>query len=607
MLPTIPQTKQTRYLETAGARVEQLLLIHMTMEAADERLPLAASRQFPAMALEAEETRSVQGFRMRMARHREQASTPEAPLIADTPPEGYRLRIAEGAIDVVSSDAAGLFYGMQTVTQLLRSGPELPALEMTDWPDIPLRCMNLDFRQTFSTFEHILQAIRGFAAYKTNAVLIEYEDKLPFDRHRQLRHPRYAFTEQELEQLRRTAWEHYLEIIPLQQSFGHLEYVLQHEEYSALRETPASIGELCPSKPASYELSTGLIAEMIAQHPDSRYLHLGCDEVYSLSECEACQQAFAGSRTAAFIAYVNRLIDYTVAQGKRPIIWHDMIEQCSDEELSRLDRRAVVMIWMYYGRNIESKASALTERLRRLGIEVMGASAVRCFDRLDDQNYPVIESRIGNVTQWANAAHKLNLSGLVGTNWTAVFSLGVPYGIFETTWYPMAWFAETCWHASSDTTRLIDRFLFHFHGVAPETAARLAGNYTNEDYYQLLPRILEEVRDHREVAELIAVMLAYEMALDRSRTIHKYIYRLERFPGHASERQSVLNNYRITVDALRRIKPDMTRLLRQFQPEEMADHYLQSRFYIHEYLDEHLYRPALGQHKMPRSECADTP
>ena len=74
-------------------------------------------------------------------------------------------------------------------------------------------------------------------------MLIEYEDKFPFRTHPELAHPKHALSLSQLEELKRTAHEHFIEIIPLQQSFGHLEYVLRHEAWRHLRETEQSTGK----------------------------------------------------------------------------------------------------------------------------------------------------------------------------------------------------------------------------------------------------------------------------------------------------------------------------------------------------------------------------
>lgn len=98
------------------------------------------------------------------------------------------------------------------------------------------------------------------------------------------------------------------------------------------------------------------------------------------------------------------------------------------------------------------------------------------------------------------------------------------------------------------------------------------------------------VRRNRDVAELIDVMIEFEYATDKSRAIHKYLYRWELFPGDEAEWLSLSNNYRRNRAGLERSRPRMAELLRRFQPEEMADHYVLSRYYLHDYLEANIYR-----------------
>ncbi|MBB6729926.1 family 20 glycosylhydrolase [Cohnella zeiphila] len=533
----------------------------------------------------------------------------ETVKLEGVPREGYRLILSGSTALIGANDAAGLFYGLQTLRQLLDQGAPLPAADIADWPDAPLRCLNYDLRQTFSKPELLVEYMDTMAAFKTNALLIEYEDKFPFARHRDLAHPRHALTDERLDALLDAAQRNFIEVIPLQQTFGHLEYVLGRDEYRHLRETEASTGELCPSRPESFALVCGLLEEMAARHPRSRYLHLGCDEVYSLCECPACREAFGGSRNRAFLSFVNRLIGFACSLGKKPIIWQDILAACSDEELRDLDPRVAVMIWHYNGKNIDRLVSPLASRLRGLGIEVIGAPSVRCFDRKDDQNYPLAQERIDNIEQWARVAAEQNMAGLVGTNWTAVFSLGVPYGIFETSWYTSAYFADAAWNLKRSggwsRRRFIDRFLHVFHGIRPKTAEALLGRHDDADYYASMPKLLDAAVRNRETASLIAAMVDFETAADRSRTIHKYVYRWRLFPGSEPERRSLTNNYRITRAGLRRARARMEAALKTFQPADMAEHYLLSRFYLHDFLDETLYRPMGLTEAEERDESGD--
>jgi hexosaminidase len=602
MISMLPLAKFSRLHEGKGYRLAPQHRIVLATETPEPRLKQAVQSLFPEAPLDCVHQTSAWPFTLYCGLPGGRLPEPQLATKEELPPEGYRLQVRHTAIWLVASTAAGLFYVLQTLRQLTDHEQAIPgeqvisAVDLLDWPDVAFRCMNYDLRQTFSRPEKLVAYMDMLASLKTNAVLIEYEDKFPFERHRELRHPEHALTESRLAELKAAAKRNFIELVPLQQSFGHLEYILGREEYKHLRENEASTGELCPCRPGSFELIAGLLEEIALQHPDSRYLHLGCDEIYSLCECPQCQETYSGSRNLAFIDFTNRLIAYACVLGKRPIIWQDVLAACTDEELSLLDSRVTVMIWQYNGKNIGRLASELTNRLRRSGIQIFGAPAVRCFDRKDDQNYPLVDQRLSNIDQWIEASADLKLEGLVGTNWTAVFSLGVPYGIFETSWYTMAYFADRSWRRQRPAEdRFIDRFLHVFHGISPRTAKERAGDYSDEDYYTLMPLLLEVTHKNKDVASLIAAMLAFEAAADRSRTTHKYVYRWQLFSGKETEWRSLMNNYRITRMGLERSRLQMEEALRPFQPEDMALHYVLSRYYVHDYLEKHLYQ-SIGLH-----------
>lgn len=625
MQSLIPQPKQIAATEGGPLRLTGEERWSLFMEQDDPRLEIHCRRAFPGMGytcsriekgywlvierLSGQEMQQVEeayearaGHSVHEAQSVQQEDPPSSSMISFTEedetdpeglagcPQGYKLEVSAGRAEVYALDAAGLFYGLQTLVQLHGPDGAIPAVSITDWPDTPLRAMNFDLRQTFSKPELLTGYMAEFARYKTNAILIEYEDKFPFRTHPEFAHPRHALSHSQLEELKRNAHEHFIEIIPLQQSFGHLEYVLRHEGWRHLRETEQSTGEICPSHPQTYGLITTLLEEMIDAHPESRYIHLGCDEVYSLCECERCKIEFGGVRERAFIAFLNRLIAFTAERGKQPIFWHDMLDKCPPEELAKLDQRSVAMIWIYNGRNIEAEVTSHANKFRALGIEVMGAPAVRSFDWAEHQNYPVLLNRTDNLLQWAETADKLKLGCVVATNWTGPFSLGVPYGIFETTWYPMLLHADLAWNRKADTATFIDRFLERFHGIDPVIGHNLLGNYRVEDYYDVIWKLMDEVREHKEEAELIAIMHDFEVATDRSRAIHKYAYRWELYPGDDAEWRSLHNNYTRNRRGREGVLPRMKEALERYQPSDMAEHFVKSRFYLHDYLEQTLYQ-----------------
>ncbi|RTE10835.1 glycoside hydrolase family 20 zincin-like fold domain-containing protein [Paenibacillus whitsoniae] len=590
MYPTIPQVKH--FDLTNGSTVFKLNdhpKVTLRSERDDPRLERHCRRAYPGMDFRREIGGTGYALHISSKDSLVVELTDEELTALAGHKEGYLLTVQGSETSIRAMDAAGLFYGMQTLLQLMDQNADLPDLTIIDYPDTACRCMNYDLRQTHSTPEKLVSYLADFARYKVNAVLIEYEDKFPFAAYPEFVHPKHALSEEQFKELQRMAHEYFIEIIPLQQCFGHLEYVLRLDGYKHLRETEKSTGEICPSRPETYALITTLLGEMMDRHPNSRYIHLGCDEVYSLCECMICQERYDGVRERAFISFLNRLIAFAVSRGKTPIFWHDMLHKCPEEELKHLDSRGVAMIWLYNGRNIEAETTELFEKFSRIGLKVMGAPAVRSFDGAEHQNYPVIVNRVDNLLQWTKAAEKLGIDCMVATNWTGPFSLGVPYGIFETTWYLMLLHADLSWNRWSDTGGYMDRFLSVFHGISPEVAHGKIGSYRIEDYYEIIWRLLDEVHKNKEYAELIGVMRGFEEATDRTPAIHKYAYRWEMYPGDAAERRSLLNQYQRNRRGREKVRPRMMTTLERYQPVDMAEHYVKSRFYLHDYLERTLY------------------
>jgi len=103
-----------------------------------------------------------------------------------------------------------------------------------------------------------------------------------------------------------SAWVEYgLSVMPLVQTFGHMEYVLKLAEFEQLRELSESPQSICPSRPQSMALLEQMLTQVIEFHMRSSanvtpstpelpikftHLHIGCDEVQRMGECSLCRQ-----------------------------------------------------------------------------------------------------------------------------------------------------------------------------------------------------------------------------------------------------------------------------------------------------------------------------
>ena len=101
-------------------------------------------------------------------------------------PEGYVLEVNDKGVTVTARTEAGLFYGCQTLEQLLEDSRdfdlEIPQMKITDYPAIAYRAVHLDTKHHLDRMEYYYRMIDRLARYKVNAIIWELEDKLRFTR-----------------------------------------------------------------------------------------------------------------------------------------------------------------------------------------------------------------------------------------------------------------------------------------------------------------------------------------------------------------------------------------------------------------------------------------
>lgn len=111
-----------------------------------------------------------------------------------------------------------------------------------------------------------VQFIKEFFKYVKNlgatGVLLEWEDMFPWTDNLSVLAATNAYTVDEVREIIRSAEQLDLEVIPLVQTFGHLEFALKNPEFIHLREVPESPQALCPSLNASLELVQDIIDQV---------------------------------------------------------------------------------------------------------------------------------------------------------------------------------------------------------------------------------------------------------------------------------------------------------------------------------------------------------
>src|SRR5208283_384313 len=165
--------------------------------------------------------------------------------------QAYRLDLKRDQVTIAANAAPGLFYGVQTVLQLLKARNGhwiLPVGEITDWPDLEMRIIYWDDAHHLEPLPVLKQAVRQAAFYKINGFSLKLEGHFQFKHAAPIVEP-YALSPAEYQELTDYALKYYVQLIPYLDGPAHISFILKHPEYASLREFPESNYEACAATP----------------------------------------------------------------------------------------------------------------------------------------------------------------------------------------------------------------------------------------------------------------------------------------------------------------------------------------------------------------------
>ena len=279
--------------------------------------------------------------------------------------------------------------------------------------DFRVRGFHLDLKVQTMTPEALKAFARDLSAMGVNAILMEWEATFPFDRHAVISN-RHAYTPAEVREFIAYCSRLGLDVIPLQQTFGHVEYILQHDRYAPLRENFRSeFSQVCPLDPASERIFKDIVEEVAAVHP-SPYFHIGCDETFLLGLCPKCSAYVKEhGKSRLFVEYVAKMCKAVTELGKRPILWADIITKYP-EAVDLLPKDAILMDWNY---GWDIKHFGDIDKLYASGLEIWGAPALRSDP---DTHYLITwNTHFDNQRDYIPYCREAGYQGIVMTSWSA--------------------------------------------------------------------------------------------------------------------------------------------------------------------------------------------
>ena len=196
---------------------------------------------------------------------------PDLPGLTPTQrPEGYEISATGTTLTVAAATPAGLFYGAQTVKQLITGSGARAVLHpanIRDWPAMKYRGLHDDLSRgpvpTLAFQKHLIQTL---AAYKVNIYSPYFEETQQYAANPIPAVPNGSITPAEARELTAFAARYHVTVVPEQEAFGHLRHTLLWEQYNPLAETPHG-AVLAPGQPGSIALIKSWFTELAADYP----------------------------------------------------------------------------------------------------------------------------------------------------------------------------------------------------------------------------------------------------------------------------------------------------------------------------------------------------
>ena len=349
--------------------------------------------------------------------------------------QAYIINIETNRITITATTEQGLFYGAQSLKQLIRyqyltkNNLEIPCYNILDYPSLEYRGWMDDIsRGPIPTTEFIKEEIRRLAEYKFNFFNLYTEHLFKLDKYPDIA-PTDGLSAKEIKELTEFAKDYYIEFIGNQQCFAHAEKTLDNPFYNDIKDTRFNFN---PGVEETYDFLETLLGET-AQAYESKYFNINCDETESLGNGNAKSYVDSLGSENAYCQHINKVYDILQKYDKDVMMWGDILAK-NPEMIKQLPEDMQFIVWSYGGRESFDEMIAPFKNSGHTFWVAPGASCwATCF--------PYIDNYIVNIANLSRDGYKNGAKGVINTAWD-------DYGetMFNEVWHAMVWCAETSWN-----------------------------------------------------------------------------------------------------------------------------------------------------------------
>ena len=328
--------------------------------------------------------------------------------------QGYVVRATDSGVLVAARTAQGVFYGVQTLRQLLRpegaTGKSLaiPALIIRDCPSMEWRGVSDDIsRGPIPTLDYLKLQIRTLAEYKINLLGFNMENVFDFKSQALVAPEGAALTQAEIKELADYASKYYITLLPEQQAFGHLHQFLKYEIYSDLAETPHG-HVLTPTNPKTYDFIRQVYGEVVPLFPGP-FFHIGSDETFELGLGKTKDLAAQQGLGRVYLEHLQKVFEIMKPYHKQLMFWGDIAVKYP-ELLTILPKDMIAVPWDY---DPKPSYENIITPYTNAGLRVVVAPGVGDWRAI----WPDLENAFVNIRNFVRDGQKHQALGMLNTTW----------------------------------------------------------------------------------------------------------------------------------------------------------------------------------------------
>ncbi|MCX7016593.1 MAG: family 20 glycosylhydrolase [Candidatus Sumerlaeota bacterium] len=330
-------------------------------------------------------------------------------------PEEYRLRVTARGVEILSATAAGAYYGVQTLRDMIHAGgASLPCCRIEDWPAFARRGVYHDCsRGKVPKTSTVKQLVEWLAHWKINELQLYVENVFTFKKHPEIGRGFSPFTAADLLEIQEHCRLHHMRFVPSLTSFGHFEKILMLPEHAHLGEMPGFRDfpggtTLCPGDPGAIRLVADMYREFVPLFEAEDFNVCG-DEPWELGRGRSKRRADTIGVGRVYWEFMMKIRDLCLKHGKRMNMWGDIV-LLHPEIIPEIPRDVVMLNWDY---SPNGKRIPRTSEFAEAGLPLVCCPGTNGWQSHGTR----LRSALGNVSAFARVGLENGAEGLLHTDW----------------------------------------------------------------------------------------------------------------------------------------------------------------------------------------------